>query len=102
MTPAPPHPEQEQKYIITEFELRTLTECAGTGFGILADNTAICIRSRPHTTTQSERDKVILDAFSDLIHNESVRPSSQSANMVYSYRVAQIIEELRTPPEAQR
>ena len=58
MTPAPPHPEREQKYIITEFELRTLTECAGMGFGILADNTAICIRSRPHITTPSEREQI--------------------------------------------
>jgi hypothetical protein len=43
---------------------------------------------------QAEREKV-LDKFADLIHNESVRLSPAMVDMVYSYRVAQIITELR-------
>jgi hypothetical protein len=41
------------QYIITEHELRTLTECANMGFGILVDNTAMCVRSHLY---QPERD----------------------------------------------
>jgi len=43
---------------------------------------------------QAEREKV-LSKFADLIHNESVRLSPAMVDMVYSYRVAQIIERLR-------
>lgn len=43
---------------------------------------------------QAERGKV-LSKFADLIHNESVRLSPAMVDMVYSYRVAQIIVELR-------
>ena len=48
----------QPKYIITEFELRTLTECAGTGLGILADNTALCIRSRPYNPNHPPAHKI--------------------------------------------
>jgi len=37
-----------------------------------------------------------LKPFQDLIENESKRNSNTEPNMVYSYRVAQIIESLRT------
>ena len=43
---------------------------------------------------QDEREKV-LTQFADLIHNESVRLSPAMVDMVYSYRVAQIITTYR-------
>ena len=43
---------------------------------------------------QDEREKV-LTQFADLIHNESVRLPPAMVDMVYSYRVAQIITTYR-------
>lgn len=37
--------------------------------------------------------KRILNLFGDLIHNESIRPFPTMVDMVYSYRIAQIIVE---------
>jgi len=51
-----------------------------------------------HSDYQSERERAI-SKFADLIHTESVRLSPAMVDMVYSYRVAQIIEELRQAGE---
>ena len=55
-------------------------------------------RCASHDVFRSERERAI-SKFADLIHTESVRLSPAMVDMVYSYRVAQIIEELRQAGE---
>ena len=90
MTPAPPHLEQE--YIITEEQLDWILKGRAK---IQRTITAKQIRSRPHTTTPSEREQISETSFLWDITKEEFDILTKA----YAIRLR---ESLRTPTEAHR
>ena len=68
--------------------------CCGWIAGFLSVDKPDWSKEHDVAIRQDEREKV-LTQFADLIHNESVRLSPAMVDMVYSYRVAQIITTYR-------
>ena len=68
--------------------------CSGWMAGFLSVDKPDWSKEHDAAIRQDEREKV-LTQFADLIHNESVRFSPAMVDMVYSYRVAQIITTYR-------
>ena len=101
MTPAPP---LQKEYIITDMQIRRAMASMNRDCEMDADEWIEMdklFRSRPHTTTPSEREQVLDDVISLLL--ASVHPQSNCAKVLRDIRKNKLLlTDLHTPTEAHR